>query len=132
MREKEEKEKFNRFILSKQMQEANKEKIEAYTDPKLEDIGKVYNIPIGIKSEEEKKQRAESIRRDVIQTLDKQRQEKSAEKMAEKYEDQKYMEKNIEYQNELDHRRLEKKYQQNPKVYNYYRGIYEQKMRKDK
>ena len=132
MREKEEKEKFNKFVLSKQMQEANKEKIEAYIDPKLEDIGKVYNIPIGIKSEQEKKQRAESIRRDVIQTLDKQRQEKSAEKMAEKYEDLKYMEKNMEYQNELDHRRHEKKYQQNPKVYNYYRGIYEQKMRKDK
>ena len=50
MREKEEKDKFNKFVLSKQMQEANRQKFEAQTDPKLEDAGKIYNIPIGIKS----------------------------------------------------------------------------------
>ena len=42
--------------------------------------------------------------------------------------------KNFEYQNQLFQNRSGngKKYEQNEKVYNYYRDIYNQKMRKDK
>lgn len=55
------------------MEEQNKIKMDENSNVINEDLGKVYNIPIGLKSEMEKKERAENIRRSVIATLDKQR-----------------------------------------------------------
>ena len=49
----------------------------------------------------EKKERAEEIRKNVIATLDRQREERSAEKQAQKQKDFEEDIKNIEYQNTL-------------------------------
>ena len=57
-KEREEKEKFRKFLRSKEMEEENKKVIEGHVDPRIEEFGKVYNIPIGLKSEMEKKERA--------------------------------------------------------------------------
>lgn len=73
------------------------------------------------------------MRRNVIATLDKQRQEKDAELRQRKMQEELENQRNMEYQKSLLHRNGgHKKYEQNQKVYNYYRDIYNQKMRRDK
>jgi len=51
MKEKEEKQKFERYVATKQLQEDNKQIIESHVDPKLAEAGKVYKLEIGLKSE---------------------------------------------------------------------------------
>lgn len=75
MREREERTKFEKYIQRKRIEDENQHKPHQPTEREL-DQGKVYNIEIGLKSEMEKKQRADSIRVDVNNTLDRQLQEK--------------------------------------------------------
>ena len=62
--------------MSKEFEEQNKKIIEEHANVSNEDKGKIYNIPIGVKSEIEKKKWAENMRQNVIATLDRQREEK--------------------------------------------------------
>ena len=71
MREREERDKFSKYLRRKQIEEENQTKPHPLTERQLDD-GKVYNIEIGLKSEMEKKKRAESIRVDVNTTNDRQ------------------------------------------------------------
>jgi hypothetical protein len=66
--------------------------------------------------------------------LDRQREQKSAEASAARSLDLIQSQANLEYQNNAFQNRnhQNKKYEQNEKVYNYYRDLYHQKMRKDK
>jgi len=51
MKEKEEKQKFERYVATKKLQEDNKQIIESHVDPKLAEAGTVYKLEIGLKSE---------------------------------------------------------------------------------
>ena len=57
LKERQEREKFDKFLKVKEMEEMNRRKMEQQGGGKNQDVGKIYNIQIGFKSEMEKKER---------------------------------------------------------------------------
>lgn len=57
------------YMKHKSLEEANIRLYEAAHDPKLKESKRVYNIEFGLQSEQEKKERADAIKKDVIQTV---------------------------------------------------------------
>ena len=84
-----------------------------------------YHLDIGVKSEMKRKKREESIKRDMMDTLDKQIQIKAEEKKNQKMQDLQIDNVNMQYQyQQFDKRnRANKYYGQNPNVYNYYKRL---------
>ena len=70
----------------------------------------------------------------MIETLDRQREEKDHQRRSGREKEEQEYQKNMDYQNQLFQNRNggNKAYEQNQRVYNYYKDIYQQKVRKDK
>lgn len=133
-KEKEQRDKFQKYLQRKQIEEQNQRSLLTALDPKREDFGKVYNIPIGLKSEQEKRERAETLRRDVVQTLDQQREQKEAMRRLSRLEESELDCRNAAIQQEqFSNRSLNsKKYEQNQAVFDYYRQLHQQKQRRNR
>jgi hypothetical protein len=131
-KEKEQRDKFQKYLQRKHIEEQNQRSLLSAADPRREDFGKVYNIPIGVKSEAEKHQRAESLRRDVVQTLDQQREQKEAQRRLSRLQESELDSRNAAIQQEqFSNRSLNsKKYEQNQVVFDYYRQLHQQKQRR--
>lgn len=86
------------------------------------------SFDIGYKSEVERKHREEKVRREVLDTLDRQLQMKAEEREEAKRKSIEEDEENIKYQlNQFDHKGKNKKYEQNLNVYEYYRKLNREK-----
>lgn len=83
-REREERDKFQRYLKQKELAEQNQFLMSSKTK---EEIQPIYQLEIGLKSEQEKKQRSEAIWKDVVTTLDQQLQRKEEDKRRQRQEE---------------------------------------------
>jgi hypothetical protein len=134
MKEKEQREKFEKYLKRKEIEDQNKLTHERTSSPRNREGEVKGNLEIGLKSEREKKERAEEIRKDVIETLDQQRQLKEELRKKQREEEIQQFFKNEEYQDQQFSNRAKqvRKYEQNEGVYNYYRDLHNQKLRRDR
>ena len=76
MNEKQQKDKINKYLKRKEIEKYNRKLFEQALTTRRNVMDNPFNIDIGLKSELQKRQRAEQIRQNVLLALDKQKMQK--------------------------------------------------------
>lgn len=83
-RERDERDKFHRYLKQKEMADQNQI---IMSNRSKDEVQPIYQLEIGLKSEQEKKQRSEAIWKDVVSSLDQQLQRKEEDRRRQRQEE---------------------------------------------
>ena len=136
MSQKDHQEKLNKLLSRRRIEEENQhrlEEIKTSTRVFRDQSPNYTGLEIGGREEHARALRQGKIRRDLVDSLDKQLEMKESERKMEKLNESAIMQANQNYQRILDERnKKNNRYLQNQRVYSYYDSLNQQRLEKQK